>query len=264
MRNLRAVLKKILPSSLRKYASGIYYGWHGDYNSWSVAEKKCTGYDSELIIANVRASLMLVKNGDAVYERDSVLFNEIQYSYPVLSGLMWIAAQNSGKLNVLDFGGSLGSSYFQNKFFLDSLEDVNWCIVEQEGFVKTGLKDFATDKLHFFNTIEECLKSFNINVVLLSSVIQYLEKPYYLLDQLNSLRIKFILIDRTPFISGKDRITIQKVMPGIYKASYPCWFFNKEKFVNHFRAEYKLILAFDALDRANISSEFKGFIFELI
>ena len=261
METFLTILKKILPGFMKSFVTGLFYGWHGNYSSWSEARIKCTGYDSKLILDKVRSSLLQVKSGNAVYERDSVLFNEIQYSYPVLSGLMWISAQSKGRLNVLDFGGSLGSSYYQNKRFLDSLEEVHWCVVEQSGFVKAGLEDFATDRLHFFNTIEECLKSFNINVVLLSSVLQYLEEPYCLLDQLNSLRIKNIIIDRTPFVHGKDRITIQKVWPRIYKASYPCWFFNKEKFVILMTREYKLVMEFDAMDKANISSEFKGFIF---
>jgi putative methyltransferase (TIGR04325 family) len=258
------ILKKILPGFIKSFAAGVFYGWHGNYSSWSEARKKCTGYDSKLILEKVRDSLLQVKNGNAIYERDSVLFNEIQFSYPVLSGLMWISAQNKGKLTVLDFGGSLGSSYYQNKRFLDSLDDVHWCVVEQPGFVKIGLEDFATDRLHFFSSVEECMKSFNINVVLLSSVLQYLEEPYILLDKLKLLQIKNIIIDRTPFVSGKDRITIQKVWPRIYKASYPCWFFNENRIVNSLITDYKLVLEFDALDKANITSKFKGFIFSKI
>jgi putative methyltransferase (TIGR04325 family) len=256
------ILKKILPKFIIKFVLGLFYGWHGNYSSWADAKKECTGYDSEIILKKVKSSLALVKNGNAAYERDSVLFNSVQYSYPVLSGLMWIAAQNGGKLNVLDFGGSLGSSYYQNKLFLDSLEDVNWCIVEQPDFIETGIECFSSDKLHFFYTIEDCIKSFKIDVVLLSSVLQYLEEPYSIMDKIKSLKVNYIIIDRTPFIADEDRITIQKVRPGIYKASYPCWFFNEKKFVTRLSTEYKLFLEFDALDEANINSKFKGFIFQ--
>jgi putative methyltransferase (TIGR04325 family) len=264
METLLNILKKILPGFMKRFIAGIFYGWHGNYSSWSEARIKSTGYDSKLILDKVRSSLLKVKSGNAAYERDSVLFSEIQLSYPVLSGLMWISAQNKGRLNVLDFGGSLGSSYFQNKQFLDSLEDVHWCIVEQPDFVSTGREDFATDRLHFFYSVEECLKSFNINVVLLSSVLQYLEEPYSLLHKLKSLPIENIIIDRSPFVSGKDRITIQKVWPRIYKASYPCWFFNEQKIITWLSTDFKLVLKFDALDKANIGSKFKGFIFSKI
>jgi putative methyltransferase (TIGR04325 family) len=253
----------MLPASFLRFASGIIYGWHGNFDTWEDAKNRCTGYDSDLIISKVRESLLSVKNGEAAYERDSVLFQKIHYSYAVLSGMMWIAAQNGGRLNVLDFGGSLGSSYYQNKMFLDSLTDVNWCIVEQKGFVKIGIEEFETKKLHFFNNIEDCLESYNVDVILFSSVLQYLEEPFAMIEKIKGLRIKNIIIDRTPFISGKDRLTIQKVMPSIYKASYPCWFFNIRKFEDAFLPEYKLILDFKALDRANILSEFKGYIYEL-
>jgi hypothetical protein len=52
-----------------------------------------------------------VKTGEAVYERDSVLFDEIQYSFPVIAALLRVASANKGKLNVLDFGGSEKSHY---------------------------------------------------------------------------------------------------------------------------------------------------------
>jgi putative methyltransferase (TIGR04325 family) len=256
------ILKKVLPGWLRHSLSGIFYGWHGNYSSWSEALEKSGGYDSEKIIEKVRVSASLVKNGLAAYERDSVLFYKAEFSFPLLSGLMWIAALNKGKLNVLDFGGSLGSTYFQNKSFLDSLPELNWCIVEQPAFVDIGISSFADERLHFFHTIDECVGSFEIDVVIFSSVLQYIEKPFTLLHKIKDIGINFVLIDRTPFIQGNDRITLQKVPPAIYKGSYPCWFFNKKKFIDWFSEEYDKILEFDALDKANIRSEFRGFIFQ--
>lgn len=261
--NFKVFLKKIVPDHVLRKVSGLFYGWHGNYDSWMAAQRSCTGYGSESILEKVRLSVTKVKDGKGVYERDSVLFNKIQYSYPVLAGLMWVAAINKGKLNVLDFGGSLGSTFYQNRVFLDSLESVHWCIVEQPEFVKIGVEQFSTDNIHFFKSVNECLESYAIDVVLFSSVLQYLEEPYKMLDKIKSLRINSLIIDRTPFVPGNERITIQKVNPLIYKASYPCWFFNEEKFINYVKPEYKLVLDFDAIDRANISSLFKGFIFTL-
>jgi len=262
MSKIKELFKRVFPDRVIRLTSGLVYGWHGNYSSWDEAKRKCTGYNYKLIIDKVTSSAWKIKDGTAAYERDSVLFDSIQYSYPVLSGLMWIAAQNSGKLNVLDFGGALGSSYYQNNFFLDSLNKINWCIVEQPDFVRIGLEHFDSERLHFFNEIEECVKSFDIDVILLSSVLQYLEEPYKYLEYIKSFAVKYIIVDRTPFVKNIDRITIQKVSPKIYKASYPCWFFNEEKFISSLSSDYKLVMEFDALDKANISSKFKGFIFE--
>ena len=262
MNQIETLVKRIIPEKILRYFIGFLYGWHGNYSSWNEAKQKCSGYGSQIILAKVKQSSLKVKEGLAAYERDSVIYNEAQYSFPMLSGLMWIAAQNNGKLNVLDYGGSLGSSYYQNKRFLDSLSDVHWCIVEQPNFVQTGLENFSSDRIHFYYTIAECLKSNKIDVVLLSSVLQYLENPYELLENIKSGDFDYVIIDRTPFVKGEDRITVQKVSPKIYTAKYPCWFFNKNKFLNFMSPSYKLILEFDAQDKANITSEFKGFLFK--
>jgi putative methyltransferase (TIGR04325 family) len=236
----------------------LFYGWKGNYGTWAEASSRCSGYDSEVILKKVSDTAKKVKEGLLVYERDSVAFDTVQYSFPVLSALLWIAAKNNGKLNVLDFGGALGSSYYQNRLFLDSLVELNWCVVEQRSFVEEGINHFQDGRLQFYHTIEDCLKSHTIDVVLLSSVLQYIGEPYSLLQELESHKIGYLLIDRTPFIEGSDRITIQKVAPWIYKASYPCWLFNRDKMLSYLKNSYDIVLEFDALDRANVRSEFKG------
>ena len=263
MKGIKLLIKRIVPRSVLRYFTGIFYGWTGNFSNWEEAKRKCSGYDSPDILKKVKESALLVKNGIAPYERDSVVFDRVQYSFPLLSGLMWIAAQNNGRLNVLDFGGSLGSTYFQNKKFLTSLGFVRWNIVEQPEFVRTGLESFSDDVLHFYYSIDDCLKNNHIDVILLSSVLQYLESPYDLLRIIKSMRIKYLMLDRTPFIKGNDRITKQKVHPGIYKASYPCWGFNRTKFIDYITSDFDLIMEFDSVDEANIISEFKGFLFQL-
>lgn len=262
--SLKKRIKRFLPASIRRKLSGLYYGWHGNYQSWEAAKRRCTGYDSAAILQKVTGSLLLVKEDKAAYERDSVLFYDTDYSFPLLSSLTWIAAKNRGRLNIIDFGGSLGSTYYQNRSFLSEIPEINWCVVEQKEFVDTGKLLFEDENLHFFYSIDECLNSFNIDAVLFSSVLQYLENPNDVIDRVISAGIKFLIIDRTPFIKGKDRITIQRVNPSIYKASYPCRFFNKQDFLRRLTRSYKLIFEFEALDRANIKSEFRGFLMERI
>ena len=70
--------------------------FEGNYASWEDATAKCDGYDAEHILTRVLESTLKVKSGDAIFERDSVLFDEIEYSWPLLAGLMWAAARNGG------------------------------------------------------------------------------------------------------------------------------------------------------------------------
>lgn len=207
------------------------YGWKGDYKSWQQAKIDCSGYDAGNILEKVKAATLRVKNGTAAYERDSVLFNKIEYSWPLLSSLMWVAAKNNNSLKVLDFGGSLGSTYFQNRKFLNELGHVSWSIVEQQNFVTTGRDCIADEILQFFYTIAECIqKQGKPDILILACTLPYIEKPYELIGEILNYRIPHIIIDNTFFnYEERDRITLQKVPPSIYPASYPCWFLSYKK-----------------------------------
>jgi len=221
--------------------------WSGDYKNWEEAQALCIGYDSDIILEKCKSALLKVKNGEAVYERDSVIFDQIYYSFGLLAGLERAALENSGELTVLDFGGSLGSSYFQNKEFLKTCNKLNWCIVEQTHFVDCGKQYFEDGNLKFFHSIQDCLTIFKPNVLLISGVLQYLDKPYELLTNFLALNIPYIIIDRTAFVnSNQDILTIQNVPDDIYKASYPAWFFAKNKFEALVLNNYKLISYFDS------------------
>ena len=261
IRIVRGIAPPILLDIYRGLTNNRAY-W-GDYKTWEKARKACDGYDSDLILNKVRDALLKVKNGDAVYERDSFLFDKVQYSWPLLAGLLWVASRNGNRLNLVDFGGSLGSSYFQNRKLLAHLPELRWNIVEQKKFVECGKRYFEDGHLKFYYNIDDCLKEQPADTILLSSVIQYLEKPYDLLREVMQKRFKYIIIDRTAFIdAGDDRLTVQKVPPEIYPASYPAWFFNQKKFLDYFSGEYELIADFESNDRANIPSVFKGYIFK--
>ena len=75
---------------------------------------------------------------------------------------------------------------------------------------------------------------------------------------------EYIIIDRTPFnLKDRDKITLQIVPPDIYKASYPCWFFDKPFFINYFLAKnYSIVESFDGSDGGNIDYVFSGIIFK--
>jgi len=193
-------------------------------------------------LEKVLASTLMVKRGEAVFERDSVLFDEIQYAWPVTAGLMWVAARNGGRLSVLDFGGSLGSCYFQNRQFLAGFADVRWSVVEQAHFVDAGRKYIQDERLVFYPTIAECVAEEKPNVVSLSSVLQYLEDPYAVLDELAQSGVEIILVDRTSFHDGKDDlIAVQNVAKAIYPASYPLWILSKKRLISHLSKKFILV-----------------------
>jgi len=256
------------PPIIRKWiqnaASPPHLNFPNECSSWAEAETMCTGYDSQAIVKKVLATTLKVKSGEYAYERDSVGFSKIEYSWPVLCGLLLAANSNQNKLSVLDFGGSLGSSYFQNQKFLSRLSSVNWSVVEQSAFANAGKENITSNQLHFYASINECMLDGHPNVILLSSVLQYIDNYHAVLDQVTAIGAEFIIVDRTPFLKtgDKEKVFIQKVPDAIYQASYPCRFFVENEFLQFFKSrEYVLCDSFSSLDNLDDRAAWRGFIF---
>lgn len=260
---VRPLVPPVLISLMRRFRTDRV-SLKGDFSSWDEAASHCTGYDSEEILAKVLAATLKVKHGEAVFERDSVLFDKIEYSWPVLAGLMLAAGRSEGKLNVLDFGGALGTSYFQNRKFLNTLRDVVWNVVEQPNYVEAGWAHIQDGPIRFFKSINECLNNNQPNVVLLSSVLQYLDKPFEIIVEISQAQADVLLLDRTSFsLSGRDDvIKLQNVPESIYKATYPCRVFNEAKLCQFISGlGYQLLEGYAALDDFDPDTYWRGHIF---
>ena len=246
------VLLRLLNLKLIRIQHGIPDGcvtFTGDFRTWTEALNASNGYDAPSILEKVHDAALKVKSGEAAYERDSVLFEQVEYSWPTLAALLWVASQNSGELSVLDFGGSLGTTYYQNKRFLDVLPRVHWGVVEQAHFVEMGRRDMEDEQLNFYYSIEKLLRSsFPPNIALLSCVLQYLENPYKVLSEILALNLEVIVVDILSVIEGDcDRISVEHVPPAIYEASYPAWFFSKSKFIQFVQSKgYEVLEEFAA------------------
>lgn len=266
---VKDITPPVVLNALRKITNSLRRDtvrFTGNFMSWEEAERASTGYASPVILERTRSALLKIKNGEAVCERDSVLFDRIEYPFPLLAGLLRAAAEKESSLNVLDFGGSLGTTYFQCRSFLSSLRSLRWSIVEQPAHVTCGRSDFENDELRFYESIEACLRVESPNVLLLSSVVQYLPKPYSFLAEVVRQGFENIIMDRTPFLSrGSDRLTIQRIPAWIYPAVYPCWFLSEHRFLEEFSAQYELLTSFPAVDTLQPEGDsacFKGFIFK--
>jgi putative methyltransferase (TIGR04325 family) len=224
--------------------------WSGDYPDWPSAMRHCTGYQAQEILERCREALHAVQSGKAPYERDSILFHDDRRSWEFLAVAYRAAIRNGGRLSVLDFGGALGSMFFQHRAWLDDIPAVHWHVVEQSHWIECGRRETHDARLRFFSSIEESVAASPPNVLLLSGVLQCLEEPYVWIDRFNRLAVPNIVLDRVPIVDGLDRdmLTAQHVHPGIYKASYPSWFFHEERFVAAF-SSYQTVARFLAHDK---------------
>jgi len=208
---------------------------------WKYTGKNIAGYSDPIILRKVFEAALKVKNDPRLFERDSVLFKKNSNTLPYLNILLSAFALDK-KLIILDFGGSLGSTYYLYKPFLLHLKNFKWCIVEQKSFVEIGNKHFSDEHLFFYEDIYKCIRENSPNLIFLASSIQYIQQPFKILDIINKSKAKYLILDRTPFSNlSKDVITKQNVPAHIYKASYLMWIFSEKVMLTRLLKNWKII-----------------------
>ena len=244
---LRMIKQKLISRGGPSFSQGGFkYGFDSfDAASRYVSSLGLVGYEEDLFINKLKSAAGLVRDGKAIYERDTVIFNQIDYAWELLTSLM-LVSQRKEEIQIVDFGGGLGTSYRQNCSML-KLAGINalWTVVEQRKLVEIGRSEFENKFLKFISNLSE-LESREIDAVLFGSSLCYLEYPYEILNQTFMLGPHYIIFDRTPFIDlSEDRIAVQFVPESIYRAAYPIRTFSVSKFKDFMAQEYELVEEWD-------------------
>jgi putative methyltransferase (TIGR04325 family) len=254
------MLRKLLPPLLyNKLVAMKPYGYQGDYPDWASAEAASSGYKSDEIKARLITAALAIKSGEARYERDSVLFSDHNLVYPVATALLHVCGQGA-ETNICDFGGGLGGYYFQHKRLLPEKHHWIWQVAELPATNAIGNSHLADEKLKF-GEYKAPLSPEN-SLLILGCVLPYLDDPYAYLDRFYADGHQWVLVDKHPVLvnAEKDRLTIQKVSPKIYPASYPAWFFSESKWNKWWQARYELVFQYHCDDYSNLTgSQFSGY-----
>jgi putative methyltransferase (TIGR04325 family) len=237
------------------------FGWRwfrGSYASWAEARAASAGYDDAAVFKRVLDAACAVRAGRAAWERDGALFAEPMVHTPLLAALREIAAERGGRLDVIDFGGALGSTWWQHRAALADLR-VTWCVVEQPQFVETGKAEFTGDGLRFASTIAAAGEGMEPAVILFSSVLPYLENPQTVLAGAVASGVPHVIIDRTPFWSGgRDWLTVQRTPPGLGGGSYPAWVFDQASLLAPLAEKFEIAAEWPGFDVIDPRMEYRG------
>jgi putative methyltransferase (TIGR04325 family) len=242
----------------------IYFS--GDYKDFAEASGACI-YGTGNMPERVLSGALKVLRGEAVAHKNGVLFDKIPYNFQLISTLLSAAICSDNRLYVLDFGGSLGTSYFHSRDFLQDVSEVEWSIVELPHFVASGIKYLQSKQLFFHESIEDCLRHHQRpNVVIISGVLSYLPEPWTILRHLLQIGPEYVFIDRTGLIdTPHDRLTLQHIPERIYLADHPAWFLSERRLLSYLSdAGYVSLCDFSTIDKYTLEGSnifFKGFIF---
>lgn len=248
MNSSAAWRSRLIPPAVSSWARnrfGYSIKFDDSHRTWALAEQHSSGYDKDNIIQQVSGSTAAVLRGEAIFERDGVMFSQPEYRWPVVAGLLSVAARE-GSLRVLDFGGSLGSFFWQHRSLFQGI-NTTWGVVEQPGFVSAG-KQLAQGEVTFFDSIESANTEISPNVVLLSSVLQYLPDPGIVLEDLLRTQANTIILDRTPMSDeSENTVCIQVVPRHIYSASYPAWVLSRSWLFNNL-SQWEIVAQFPGIE----------------
>lgn len=246
---MKALLRELAPPVLLRLFRAVRGGrlrFDGPFPDWDTSARRARGYDDTAIVAAVRRSALKVQRGEAAYEQDSVAFAEPSPPYPLLAALLRVACSSGGRLHVMDFGGSLGSTYYRCRSFLEGAVTLRWSVIEQPAFVECGRREFQNVELAFFDSLESCLAAGTPDVALFSSSLPYVRDPYVVLDQVERARVPYLLFDRNQQHDGDaDLVYLQTVPPAIYDASYPCRVFSAQALATRLSAHHDRVAEWD-------------------
>lgn len=238
----------------------LLFGWRwfrGNYPTWAAARAASAGYDDAPILDRVVLATREVRAGRALWERDGTLFHVPEINEPLLKALT-ACAKRGDRFEVVDFGGSLGSTWWQHRAQLADLRLSAWRVVEQEHYVQAGA-EFANDILSFHHTLEEACVNGAPTVILFSGVLQCVESPSSILHAAARTGTENIVLDRTPFVKrGGKRLAVQHTPSQLGGGTYPCWHFVMDELLAPLRGNYDFVEDWPSLDDLDLSVRYRG------
>ena len=126
-------------------------------------------------------------------------------------------SRTNRNINVLDFGGGFGSAILHAKEFSSNKVNINYLNIDNERIIKIFLNDFACKEINNVGSTlinnQEKEKLFGVNnrvdVLLLGSVIQYVEKEVDLIKLLcHEYNPRYIILDDV-YLAERSFITTQ-------------------------------------------------------
>jgi putative methyltransferase (TIGR04325 family) len=167
----------------------------GPYDYYEEAAQRSSGYECKLILDKVYKAVVDVLEGNYAYERDGTVF-AMRPSIDHLRRLLSTHLKENDV--VVDFGGGLGGAFINNR---DLFRDSNrYTVVEQSNFVEAGRelsKKFGLQIQFIDNLFHLSVKP---DVIILSSVLQYIPNAEQVLQEVAELMPRLIIVDRTAFL----------------------------------------------------------------
>jgi putative methyltransferase (TIGR04325 family) len=197
-------------------------------DSWNTAVAKSVGYESTSVVGPVVEATRQLRDE----WQDAVLATS-RYQQ-VATGMLYCIAQSALKpsqtIRVLDFGGGGADYFYQFQKFAPHF-NFDWTVLETPALAKAMQRELGQDhaNVRWVDSFEKTIETYD--VILCSSVLQYLEKPFEVLAELVK-KSQFLILNRIPLVDTAEHfVAVQRIVTKRKRGSYPAHFFSESKFV---------------------------------
>lgn len=229
--------------------------WEGIYRHYRDVPITGQRFDGDTWIGKTQAYTRRVLDSSKKY---GAIPTEVTGEHMLLPLVASLACQESGgKVSLLDFGGGMGIAYIHLISSLVNCRSIDYHIVEREGICEGGARLFEDDKrIHFYPAIPAGLSG--LNIVYISSALQYVEDYPSLLKTLSALGAKYFLFVKLSAGDFPTYATAQKNVPG---TTLPYWFINVGEIIEIMAAGGYSLIYKSALeqeyDQSNFPDEYR-------
>jgi putative methyltransferase (TIGR04325 family) len=245
---VRKILRNPLVKGVARWANREPFIWDGIYEDFAQAPVTGAGFASDAWLAETQrytqAAVMVLRN-----QRNAIPENVAQYH--ALSALLITSFRPGTVVSVIDFGGGMGIGFAS---LLRSAPEatVDYLVIDNEVSCERGRKLFSDFPAIRFTTEIAC-EGRNVDVLVLSSTLQFVADVGALLQQLARVGPSFWLFTFVPAGEVPTFASTQLNVPG---SILPVWFFNVRELVEKVEAfGYRLVFK-SALDRVFDMSNF--------
>lgn len=243
------MIRKILPPiilELLKRLRAYFFDRTFDSFEEALIYTKLFGYENPLLVEFLYQKTINFR--DKLHNE-----NGFRFDTSFINTLIAFSGINySNTIQVVDYGGSFGYHYFiMRKIFPKNIK-IFWNVIETPSICNKA-ELLQTDELLFFKSIQDYNNSRStekVDLVLLSSSLQFLKNPLEVLGDLIDIDSKHIFITRTPF--NKENRNIISVQTSKMQ-------FNGPGKLNHSSSNMKIKYPIHFISREVVESYFNGY-----
>jgi putative methyltransferase (TIGR04325 family) len=194
--------------------------WEGIYASYGDVPASGKQFDGEVWIRKTREYTERVL---AASKEQGTIPTQVTGEHILLPLVAALACKDSNDgISILDFGGGMGIGYVHLMTSLVKCWSITYHVVESAAICEAGAQLFENDKnIKFLTEIPPFLP--NLDIVYISSALQYVADYKSLLRKLAELRAKYCLFVKLSAGDFSTYATAQKNVPG---TTLPYWFIN--------------------------------------